>query len=270
MSTQFREDAMAINNSKGFTLIETLVAALLFSVIAAAGSMVLIVSSRSWHQTDTRLSLEENLLLCQQRISGELQESGQDEDGNWKVTILDNMGVNNSDILRFSVPICPCGTTPLDENSNVKAWGAPLSWGQAGCSDHYTIEQNGKVDICHVPPGNPENTNTLNVSVNAVKAHLSHGDWLGECDSCDPLNYTNRFIEYKIDDDARLVRRVLDSGYALVAEEVVAHHLTDVQASLNTSTRTVVLTFTLSVNAYPSGVVTTNRTVNIILRNVNP
>lgn len=260
---------MIINNSKGFTLIEALVAALLFGVIAAAGSMVLIVSSRSWHQTDTRLSLEENLLLCQQKISGELQESGQDENGNWKVSILDNTGVNNSDILRFSVPICPCGTTPLDENSNVKAWGAPLSWGQSGCSDNYTIEQNGKVDICHVPPGNPENTHTLNVSVNAVKAHLSHGDWLGACGSCDPVNYTNRFVEYKIDDATRLVRRVLDSNYSLVREDVIAHHLTNVQVNLDTATRTVTITLTLSMNTYPSGTVTMNRTVNIILRNVN-
>src|SRR3989338_1747856 len=121
---------MTISNPKGFTLIEALVAALLFGIIAVAGSMVLIVTSRSWHQTDTRLSLEENLLLSQQKISGELQESGQDKDGNWKVSIIDNGGANNSDVLRFSVPICPCGTTPLDETSNVRAWGAPLSWGQ--------------------------------------------------------------------------------------------------------------------------------------------
>ena len=40
----------------------------------------------------------------------------------------------------------------------------------------------GKVDICHIPPGNPANAHTINVSVNAVKAHLAHGDSLGACD----------------------------------------------------------------------------------------
>jgi hypothetical protein len=39
----------------------------------------------------------------------------------------------------------------------------------------------GKVDICHIPPGNPANAHTINVSVNAVPAHLAHGDYLGEC-----------------------------------------------------------------------------------------
>jgi hypothetical protein len=39
----------------------------------------------------------------------------------------------------------------------------------------------GKVDICHIPPGNPNNAHTINVSTSAVKAHLAHGDTLGEC-----------------------------------------------------------------------------------------
>jgi hypothetical protein len=39
----------------------------------------------------------------------------------------------------------------------------------------------GKVDVCHIPPGNPANAHTINVSVNAVPAHLAHGDNLGAC-----------------------------------------------------------------------------------------
>jgi hypothetical protein len=38
-----------------------------------------------------------------------------------------------------------------------------------------------KVLICHIPPGNPENAHTLSVSVNAVPAHLAHGDTEGPC-----------------------------------------------------------------------------------------
>ena len=39
----------------------------------------------------------------------------------------------------------------------------------------------GKVTICHLPPGNPDNPQTLCVDENAVSAHLAHGDYQGEC-----------------------------------------------------------------------------------------
>jgi hypothetical protein len=39
-----------------------------------------------------------------------------------------------------------------------------------------------KVDVCHIPPGNPENAHTITISENAVDAHLDHGDHLGACD----------------------------------------------------------------------------------------
>ncbi len=45
-----------------------------------------------------------------------------------------------------------------------------------------------KVDVCHIPPGNPDNFHTITVSQNAVLAHLGHGDLLGACgDSCETL-----------------------------------------------------------------------------------
>jgi hypothetical protein len=42
-------------------------------------------------------------------------------------------------------------------------------------------DSQGKVDICHIPPGNPANAHVINVSVNAIPAHLAHGDNLGNC-----------------------------------------------------------------------------------------
>ncbi|HYV19857.1 MAG TPA: Kazal-type serine protease inhibitor domain-containing protein [Verrucomicrobiae bacterium] len=41
----------------------------------------------------------------------------------------------------------------------------------------------GKVCLCHIPPGNPGNAHTICVGAPAVKAHLGHGDALGECGS---------------------------------------------------------------------------------------
>jgi hypothetical protein len=44
---------------------------------------------------------------------------------------------------------------------------------------------NSKVLICHIPPGNPANAHTICVSANAVNAHLygnnTHNDFLGDC-----------------------------------------------------------------------------------------
>jgi hypothetical protein len=38
-----------------------------------------------------------------------------------------------------------------------------------------------KVMVCHIPPGNPGNAHTIRVGAPAVRAHLAHGDNLGEC-----------------------------------------------------------------------------------------
>ncbi len=41
-----------------------------------------------------------------------------------------------------------------------------------------------KVYVCHVPDGNPANAHTIEISINAVPAHINanHGDRLGKCD----------------------------------------------------------------------------------------
>ena len=38
-----------------------------------------------------------------------------------------------------------------------------------------------KVTICHLTAGNPNNAHTIEVSVNALEAHLAHGDTMGVC-----------------------------------------------------------------------------------------
>lgn len=39
-----------------------------------------------------------------------------------------------------------------------------------------------KVQICHRPPGNPDNSKTLSIGASAVAAHLAHGDTEGPCE----------------------------------------------------------------------------------------
>ncbi|MFA5782563.1 MAG: T9SS type A sorting domain-containing protein [Bacteroidales bacterium] len=40
---------------------------------------------------------------------------------------------------------------------------------------------NGKIEVCHYTPGNPDNPQTITISVNALDAHLAHGDYIGAC-----------------------------------------------------------------------------------------
>jgi len=44
------------------------------------------------------------------------------------------------------------------------------------------MAQAPKVDVCHIPPGNPENVHTISISENALAAHMDHGDSLGRCE----------------------------------------------------------------------------------------
>lgn len=43
----------------------------------------------------------------------------------------------------------------------------------------------GKIEICHIPPGDTENAHTITVNTSAARAHLAHGDTLGPCDEKD-------------------------------------------------------------------------------------
>ncbi len=253
--------------NKGFSIIELMVVVFLFTIISSAGSMLLLAGQSAWTVTDAHIQMRSSLSRILQYISSELQESGTDSAGALQVTILDNVGLNNTDILRFSVPICPCGIGPIDTNGDTRSWGAPLTWGQAGCGDDYPVGVNNKVTICHVPPGNPNNTQTINVSVNAVKTHLAHDDWVGDCNSCTPVNYTNRFVEYRLGANTTLLRRVLDGSLAMINETTVAENVTNLQANFNAGRTVVTVNLTLIRSALQNRQVTKTGSAEIYLRN---
>ncbi len=46
--------------------------------------------------------------------------------------------------------------------------------------------RNQKITICHIPPGNPANAHSITVSINALDAHLAHGDFVGSCNPATP------------------------------------------------------------------------------------
>src|SRR5262245_50744843 len=46
-----------------------------------------------------------------------------------------------------------------------------------------------KVEVCHIPPDDPANPQSITVGARAVQSHLDHGDSLGECaGSCGPVH----------------------------------------------------------------------------------
>lgn len=47
--------------------------------------------------------------------------------------------------------------------------------------DDPDAEEEAKVAVCHVPPGNPDNPHTIEVDESALPAHLAHGDTEGAC-----------------------------------------------------------------------------------------
>ena len=56
-----------------------------------------------------------------------------------------------------------------------------------------------KVVVCHLPPGNPANMQTICISVNAVPAHvpLHGGDFLGPCGAVCGVNNARPIDEFK-------------------------------------------------------------------------
>jgi len=67
--------------------------------------------------------------------------------------------------------------------------------------DARAYKKNGDVDdkkvtICHYPPGNPGNVQTITISINALCTHIvQHGDQIGDC-NCGTSNKTSNAIDY--------------------------------------------------------------------------
>jgi len=62
-------------------------------------------------------------------------------------------------------------------------------------------DNNDRVEICHFPPGNPDNYQTITINASALAAHLAHGDFAGPCDN-----------------DCRLFGSVCDDGNACTVD----------------------------------------------------
>ena len=83
----------------------------------------------------------------------------------------------------------------------------------------------GKIDICHAPPDNPENTQRIWVGIrgNALAAHMGHGDWLVTDEMCDSItdNNCDRMPEPELDDADCVTINGGEAGWTCEAGECV-------------------------------------------------
>jgi len=67
--------------------------------------------------------------------------------------------------------------------------------------------------MCHIPPGNPDNPQTIMISTNAIPAHLAHGDYEGACTKSNlEILDVNVLTDNETLNDAIKLLRIL-SGY---------------------------------------------------------
>ena len=124
-------------NRQGFTLMEMMTASAVFSIMAAGMYFMLASGQAAWWTTDAQAELQQNLRQTLERVSKELRETS-----DVKVSVSEAAGVNNSDILKFYMPIlCQAGMNVMDSSGNVAYWGAPFTW---GCTDVSCMDTDGK------------------------------------------------------------------------------------------------------------------------------
>jgi len=83
------------------------------------------------------------------------------------------------------------------KDNNVAIYG--YNWDRENFKDRNKIRNQEKVTICHKVNRSGEPGVTINVSANALKAHLNHGDVRGDCPEVDNTGFSNIFLERRRD-----------------------------------------------------------------------
>ncbi len=73
------------------------------------------------------------------------------------------------------------------------------NWTIENFKDRNKNKNNEKVLICHKFNSNNESQVTIRVSSNAIKAHMNHGDIMGECPPFDNKGYSNNYLKNRTD-----------------------------------------------------------------------
>lgn len=74
-----------------------------------------------------------------------------------------------------------------------------------GDHDHHDDDdRDGKITICHIPPGNRSARHTISVGESAWAAHQGHGDHRGACGHSGPPPGSRTFDALDVNNDHRL------------------------------------------------------------------
>jgi len=250
-------DKSILREKSGFSLAEVLIVALILSVIIGGGYSVMSSGESAWFTTDANIQMHENLRQVIQKVARELQESGSSRDYtdpcnsvmSMRVVISDGAGAGGSDILRFSVPIvCQATGSPIGTSAHACS--------VAGCS--VTISSNPLVTQNCPSSGSITVTEVANWGTSFM--------W-GDTSSIDCVNDDYDRVEYRVDANNQLVRRVLNTGGALLREDVFAQNITDFQAVLSGDQNAVTITVTAQKVSSMGRAMSSSRTINVFLRN---
>ena len=83
------------------------------------------------------------------------------------------------------------------KNRNVAVYG--YNWDRETFKDRKNLRKQEKVTLCHKFNRSGEPGVTINVSANALKAHLDHGDVRGDCPDVDNTRYSDVFLDQRRD-----------------------------------------------------------------------
>ena len=182
---------------KGFTLVEIL---LVLGIVSVVGGISVPLYREFQIRNDLNLAMEQTVQGL--RRAQILSQAAQNDD-EWGFyvpagTLYKGRSYETRDVAYDEVYPMPSniGTTGLLEVSYAKTSGKANDTGTITLhaandetrsivveviSEGVATTLNDNFSICHHPPGNPENSNTLSISDSAWPSHESHGDTLGAC-----------------------------------------------------------------------------------------
>lgn len=106
-----------------------------------------------------------------------------------------------------------------------KPWWAFLVTGEDGDQ----LIDAKKVTLCHIPPGDPENKQTITIGAPAVRAHLAHGDHLGECAPSDEQNNTGQNNTNR------------DLALSIISPQNIIYNMTNITVEINSTNANLIL-----------------------------
>jgi hypothetical protein len=87
------------------------------------------------------------------------------------------------------------GNNGRNDNANAGRNDDGYKWDRETFKDRDKIRKQEKVSICHKPDNKNEPGVNIRVSSNAVKAHMNHGDVMGNCPAVADNRFSNVFLE---------------------------------------------------------------------------